>query len=156
MRLYACVVMKMFPLGICLVPQELKCYNINRQEPTGEAVLKSVRHSSYSLLYPKLRPYLCEDWWTLVPMYLFRHSQFSTRLRCTLVLYSVPTVKICMLPTENHQDVRGGGGCNGSLGVPAGPKCSSDLSSLGLFDGHEDCGANAREHRMAPRPYSGW
>ena len=33
----ACVVMDMFSPGICLGPQELKCYNINRQEPTGEA-----------------------------------------------------------------------------------------------------------------------
>ena len=37
MRFDACVVMDMFPSGICLGPQELKCYNISRQEPTGEA-----------------------------------------------------------------------------------------------------------------------
>ena len=33
----ACVVVVVFPPGICLVPPELKCYNINHQEPTGEA-----------------------------------------------------------------------------------------------------------------------
>ena len=33
----ACVVVDVFPPGICLGPQELKCYNINHQEPTGEA-----------------------------------------------------------------------------------------------------------------------
>ena len=31
------VVVDVFPPGICLGPQELKCYNINHQEPTGEA-----------------------------------------------------------------------------------------------------------------------
>ena len=29
--------MDVFPAGICLGPQELRCYNISRQEPTGEA-----------------------------------------------------------------------------------------------------------------------
>ena len=33
----ACVVVDVFPLGICLGPQELKCYKINHQEPFGEA-----------------------------------------------------------------------------------------------------------------------
>ena len=33
----ACVVVDVFPPAICLGPQELKCYNINHQEPTGEA-----------------------------------------------------------------------------------------------------------------------
>ena len=33
----ACVVVDVFPLGLGLGPQELKCYNINHQEPTGEA-----------------------------------------------------------------------------------------------------------------------
>ena len=37
MKFDACVVMEMFPPGICLGSQELRCYNINRQEPTGEA-----------------------------------------------------------------------------------------------------------------------
>ena len=32
----ACVVVDVFPPGLCLGPQELKCYNINHQEPTGE------------------------------------------------------------------------------------------------------------------------
>ena len=36
-RFDACVVLDLFPPGICSGPQELKCYNINRQEPTGEA-----------------------------------------------------------------------------------------------------------------------
>ena len=31
------VVVDVFPPGICLGPQELKCYNITHQEPTGEA-----------------------------------------------------------------------------------------------------------------------
>ena len=39
MRFDVCVVMDLFPPGICLGPQKLKCYNINRQEPTGEARL---------------------------------------------------------------------------------------------------------------------
>ena len=33
----ACVVADVFPPGLCLGPQELKCYNINHQEHTGEA-----------------------------------------------------------------------------------------------------------------------
>ena len=33
----ACVVVDVFPPGLCLGPQELKCYNINHQEPTGKA-----------------------------------------------------------------------------------------------------------------------
>ena len=33
----ACVVVDVFPPGICLGAQELKGYNINYQEPTGEA-----------------------------------------------------------------------------------------------------------------------
>ena len=33
----ACVVVDIFSPGICLGPQELKCYSINHQEPTGEA-----------------------------------------------------------------------------------------------------------------------
>ena len=37
MRFDACVVMDMFPPGRCLGPQELKGYNISRQEPSGEA-----------------------------------------------------------------------------------------------------------------------
>ena len=31
----ACVVVDVFPPGLCLGPQELKCYNINHQEPTA-------------------------------------------------------------------------------------------------------------------------
>ena len=31
------MVVDVFPPGLCLGPQELKCYNINHQEPTGEA-----------------------------------------------------------------------------------------------------------------------
>ena len=33
----SCVVVDVFPPGICLGPQELKCYNISRQERSGEA-----------------------------------------------------------------------------------------------------------------------
>ena len=33
----ACVVVEVFPPGVCLGLQEFKCYNINYQEPTGEA-----------------------------------------------------------------------------------------------------------------------
>ena len=37
MKFEAGVVRDVFPAGICLGPQELRCYNISRQEPTGEA-----------------------------------------------------------------------------------------------------------------------
>ena len=36
-RFDACVIMDIIPPGICLGPQELKCYRINRYEPTCEA-----------------------------------------------------------------------------------------------------------------------
>ena len=63
-RLDACVVVDMFPLGICLDPQEPGCYNINRQEPTGEARIDKRRSSLVARRssYLKLQPYLCEDW----------------------------------------------------------------------------------------------
>ena len=32
-----CVIVDVFPPGVCLGPQERKCYNKNYQEPTGEA-----------------------------------------------------------------------------------------------------------------------
>ena len=47
----AWVVVHVFPPGICLGPQELKCYNTNHQEPTGEARIDeralSRRHRSH-------------------------------------------------------------------------------------------------------------
>ena len=39
MRFDATVIIDTFPPGICLGSQELRCYNINRQDTTGEARL---------------------------------------------------------------------------------------------------------------------
>ena len=37
MKFDARVVLDVFPMGICLGPQELRCYNISQKEPTCEA-----------------------------------------------------------------------------------------------------------------------
>ena len=37
MKFDASVVVDVFPQGVCLGPHELRCYNISKQEPTGEA-----------------------------------------------------------------------------------------------------------------------
>ena len=44
------------PPGICLGPQELKCYNINRQEPTGEARIDERASLVVSLIVPQAAP----------------------------------------------------------------------------------------------------
>ena len=56
MRLDACVVMGLFPPGICLGPQELKWYNINRQEPTGEARIDERGSLVVSFMLPEAEP----------------------------------------------------------------------------------------------------
>ena len=56
MRFDACVVMHLFLLGICLGPQELKCYNINRQEPTGEARTDERALLIVSFIMPEVAP----------------------------------------------------------------------------------------------------
>ena len=56
MRCDACVVMDLFPPGICLGPQELKCYNISRQEPTGEASIDERASLVVSFVVPEAAP----------------------------------------------------------------------------------------------------
>ena len=56
MRIDACVVMDLFPPGICLGSQELKCYNINRQEPTGEARIDERASLVVSFIKPDTAP----------------------------------------------------------------------------------------------------
>ena len=52
----ACVVVDVFPPGICLGPQELKCYNINHQEPTGEARIDERASLVVSFVVPHAAP----------------------------------------------------------------------------------------------------
>ena len=52
----ACVVVDVFPPGICLGPQELKCYNINHQEPTGEASIDERASLAVSSVVPHAAP----------------------------------------------------------------------------------------------------
>ena len=52
----ACVVVDVFPHGICLGPQELKCYNINHQEPTGEARIDERASLVVSFVAPHAAP----------------------------------------------------------------------------------------------------
>ena len=56
MRFDACVVIDMFPPGICLGPQELKSYNINREEPTGEARIDERASLVVSFIIPEATP----------------------------------------------------------------------------------------------------
>ena len=58
MRFDACVVMDLFRPDICLGPQELKCYNINRQEPTGEARIDERASLVVSFRMPEAAPIL--------------------------------------------------------------------------------------------------
>ena len=51
-----CVVVDVFPPGICLGPQELKCYNINHQEPTGEARIDEHASLVVSFVVPHAAP----------------------------------------------------------------------------------------------------
>ena len=55
-RFEACVVVDVFPPGICLGPQELKCYNINSQEPTGEARIDERASLVVSFVVPQAAP----------------------------------------------------------------------------------------------------
>ena len=52
----ACVVVDVFPPGICLGTQELKCYNINHQEPTGEARIDERASLVVSFVVPHAAP----------------------------------------------------------------------------------------------------
>ena len=52
----ACVVVDVFPPGICLGPQELKCYNINHQEPTAEARIDERASLVVSFVVPHAAP----------------------------------------------------------------------------------------------------
>ena len=52
----ACVVVDVFPPGICLGPQELKFYNINHQEPTGEARIDERASLVVSFVVPHAAP----------------------------------------------------------------------------------------------------
>ena len=52
----ACVIVDVFPLGICLGPQELKCFNISRQEPTGKARIDERASLVVSFVVPHVAP----------------------------------------------------------------------------------------------------
>ena len=52
----ACVVVDVFPPGICLGPQELKCYNINHQKSTGEARIDERASLVVSFVVPHAAP----------------------------------------------------------------------------------------------------
>ena len=54
----ACVVVDVFPPGICLGAQELKCYNINHQEPTGEERIDERASLVVSFVVPQAAPIL--------------------------------------------------------------------------------------------------
>ena len=56
MKFDVCVVMDILPPGICLGPQGLKCYNINRQEPTGEARIAERALFVVSFVIPEAAP----------------------------------------------------------------------------------------------------
>ena len=51
-----CVVVDVFPPGICLGPQELKCYNKNHQEPIGEARIDERASLVVSFVVPQAAP----------------------------------------------------------------------------------------------------
>ena len=57
----ACVVVDVFPPGLCLGPQELKCYNINHQEPTGEARIDERVSLVVSFVVPHAAPIPLRD-----------------------------------------------------------------------------------------------
>ena len=50
------VVVDVFPPGICLGPQELKWYNFNHQEPTGEARIDERASLVISFVVPQAAP----------------------------------------------------------------------------------------------------
>ena len=66
----ACVVVDVFPPGICLGAQELKCYNINHQEPTGEARIDERASLVVSFVVPQAAQSLCEALLTQALAYL--------------------------------------------------------------------------------------
>ena len=51
-----CVMVDVFPPGFCLGAQELKCYNINHQEPTGEARIDERASLVVSFVVPQAAP----------------------------------------------------------------------------------------------------
>ena len=70
----ACVVMDVFPPGICLGPHELKCYNINHQVPTGEARIDERASLVVSFVVRHAAPIPLRglvDLWTPVQAYLY-------------------------------------------------------------------------------------
>ena len=52
----ACVVVDVFPPDICLGPHELKCYNISRPKPTGEARIDERASLVLSFVVPHAAP----------------------------------------------------------------------------------------------------
>ena len=56
MRFGATIITDAFPPGICLGPQELRCYNIDAQEPTGEARIDERASLVVSFVVPDAAP----------------------------------------------------------------------------------------------------
>ena len=56
MRFEATVSTDAFPPGICLGPQELRCYNIDTQKPTGEARIDDRVSLVVSFVVPDAAP----------------------------------------------------------------------------------------------------
>ena len=55
-KLEAWVVVDVFRPGVCLGPQEVKCYNISGQEPTGEAGIDERASLVVSFMVPHVPP----------------------------------------------------------------------------------------------------
>ena len=66
-----CVVVDVFSPGVCLGPQELKCYNISRQEPTGEARIDERALLADSFVVPHAAP---------VPLTGLRYTRFGVSI----------------------------------------------------------------------------
>ena len=56
MRFGATIITDAFPPGICLGPQELRCYNIDTQEPSGEARIGERASLVVSFVVPDSAP----------------------------------------------------------------------------------------------------
>ena len=56
MRFGATIITDAFPPGICLGPQELRCYNIDVQEPSGEARIDERASLVVSFVVPDAAP----------------------------------------------------------------------------------------------------
>ena len=98
----ACVVVDVFPPGICLGPQELKCYNINHQEPTGEARIDERASLVVSFVVPRVGGH----WLRCVDIDVFRFQQSgSTDRYCP---EAVPSRPICR-QWKDDKDLRPGG-----------------------------------------------